>query len=208
MARPIHANADATRRRILASASRLFSERGHGDTSMRDIAGDAKVSLATVHHYFGSKAELYGHCIEAMNSQIAGLEQSLTEPLAAGESLEENLHTIIRESYRFARRHQTALRLVMRTVVDTGGLEKGRRDTVLLPFLGRAVALLKTIVPLAESDIRMSLLSVNYLIARFALSSDEALVRSTASNDISEANTRVEDYLSRVAKSLFLGTTL
>ena len=175
---------------------------------MRDIAADAKVSLATVHHYFGSKAELYRECVDAMYGQLGRLEQSLTAPLAAGASLATHLELIIRESYRFARRHQMALRLVMRTVVDTGELESGRRDTIFLPFLSRAVGLLKTMVPLSESDIRMSLLSINYLVARFALSSDEALIHSTAAPDVEKANARVEDYISRVARSLFLGDGL
>ena len=33
----------------------IFSAKGEGNTSMRDIASGAGVSLGTVHHYFGSK---------------------------------------------------------------------------------------------------------------------------------------------------------
>src|SRR5260221_13397069 len=46
MARPPNADADATRRRILQSAITLFSDRGIGETSVRDVVAASGVSLA------------------------------------------------------------------------------------------------------------------------------------------------------------------
>lgn len=66
MSRPIHADSGATRRRILESAVTRFSGHGLDGASIREIARDADVSLAMVHHYFGSKDELYRTCIDAM----------------------------------------------------------------------------------------------------------------------------------------------
>ncbi len=47
-----------TREAILASARRLFAERGYADTSIRAIAADAGVTPPLVLHFFESKAGL------------------------------------------------------------------------------------------------------------------------------------------------------
>jgi AcrR family transcriptional regulator len=53
-----------TRQAILASAKRLFAERGFDGASMRAIAADAGVDAALITHFFGSKANLLGLAIE------------------------------------------------------------------------------------------------------------------------------------------------
>jgi AcrR family transcriptional regulator len=47
-----------TRTRILDAASKLFLERGYGQTTMMDIAAQADVARDTVHAIFGSKARM------------------------------------------------------------------------------------------------------------------------------------------------------
>jgi|ERR1700678_205924 AcrR family transcriptional regulator len=49
---------DRTRALILDAAERLYSERGFGDVTMRDIVAAAGVNLAAVNYHFGSKDEL------------------------------------------------------------------------------------------------------------------------------------------------------
>jgi AcrR family transcriptional regulator len=48
-----------TRAEILASARGLFAARGFGSTSVRAIAADAGVDPSLVHHYFGTKDDLF-----------------------------------------------------------------------------------------------------------------------------------------------------
>lgn len=52
-----------TRERILATARELFSRNGIGKTSIRAIAADAGVDSALVHHYFGTKEQLFAAAI-------------------------------------------------------------------------------------------------------------------------------------------------
>lgn len=52
------------RERILASARKLFAAHGITNTSIRVIASDAGVDSALVHHYFGTKAELFAAAVE------------------------------------------------------------------------------------------------------------------------------------------------
>lgn len=53
-----------TRAEILASARVLFASRGLASTSIRSIAADAGVDPALVHHYFGSKDDLFVAALE------------------------------------------------------------------------------------------------------------------------------------------------
>lgn len=48
-----------TRAEILASARGLFAARGFASTSVRAIAADAGVDPSLVHHYFGTKDDLF-----------------------------------------------------------------------------------------------------------------------------------------------------
>jgi AcrR family transcriptional regulator len=43
----------------LASAQRLFGEKGYAGATIRGIAADAGVNPALVHHFFGSKEQLF-----------------------------------------------------------------------------------------------------------------------------------------------------
>ena len=52
-----------TRDRILVSARELFARNGIGNTSIRSIAADAGVDPALVHHYFGTKTQLFAAAI-------------------------------------------------------------------------------------------------------------------------------------------------
>ncbi|MFE4824200.1 TetR family transcriptional regulator [Streptomyces sp. NPDC056704] len=58
------AAAPATRDRILDAAREEFSERGYEKTSMRGIAKAAGVDSALVHHYFGTKEQVFEAAIE------------------------------------------------------------------------------------------------------------------------------------------------
>ena len=55
--------ASDTRERILTSARELFARNGIDKTSIRAIAADADVDPALVHHYYGTKTELFAAAI-------------------------------------------------------------------------------------------------------------------------------------------------
>lgn len=53
-----------TRAEILASARRAFAQGGYDGATVRAIAGDAGVDPALVHHFFGTKPELFAAAIQ------------------------------------------------------------------------------------------------------------------------------------------------
>ncbi|WP_329076800.1 TetR family transcriptional regulator [Streptomyces niveus] len=65
--RPARSDADTgpgARERIMEAARTEFAERGYDKTSVRGIAKVAGVDPALVHHYFGTKEEVFGAAIE------------------------------------------------------------------------------------------------------------------------------------------------
>ncbi|MGW7056196.1 TetR/AcrR family transcriptional regulator [Streptomyces sp. NPDC054887] len=67
------------RERILAAARDEFAERGYDKTSMRGIAKAAGVDAALVHHYFGTKDDVFAAAIEI------SFEPALVVPAVLGE---------------------------------------------------------------------------------------------------------------------------
>ena len=59
---------DERRRLILSAATGLFLRRPYDQVSVSDIADDAGVAKGLLHHYFGSKRELYLEVVRAVTS--------------------------------------------------------------------------------------------------------------------------------------------
>ncbi|MFF6775254.1 TetR family transcriptional regulator [Streptomyces sp. NPDC012637] len=77
------------RERILDAAREQFAERGYDKTSMRGIAKAAGVDAALVHHYFGTKDDVFAAAIEVsfepttvVPAIIGGPREAIGERLA------------------------------------------------------------------------------------------------------------------------------
>ena len=63
-----------TRDEILGAARALFAERGYANTSVKEVAARADVSVQTVYDSVGSKAELVRHLNDHIDAE-AGIGQ-------------------------------------------------------------------------------------------------------------------------------------
>src|SRR5512142_1135201 len=61
---------DARRRQLLAAAGKVFAARGYGGTSVKDIVGEAGVSVGTFYFYFPSKEEVFGALFDEMAARV------------------------------------------------------------------------------------------------------------------------------------------
>jgi AcrR family transcriptional regulator len=82
--------AEDTRGRILDAARAAFGERGFDGATIRDIAARAGVDAALVHHYFGTKQQLFVAAMEmpvdfatAVPALLTGPEERLGERFVA-----------------------------------------------------------------------------------------------------------------------------
>ncbi len=195
MARPVKADAEATRRRILEAATALFAERGRGSTPMRAIARRAGVSQACVHHYYGAKEQLYDACVAHTSAELEGLRAELWPGNeAAPQDLRALLDGALRRIFRFACTRRAAIRLNLRTVIDTGALDTRWRERVLLPFLDEVGALLAPLSPLPGLRLRLAIHSLQALFSRYALAAPEELAAVVGAG-VDDPLAAVEDHL-------------
>src|ERR1700735_2082178 len=66
LGRPVGANAEETRRRILIAAMRCVAEVGYAQTTIREIARAADMTSGSLYHYFPNKSDL----LEATSDEI------------------------------------------------------------------------------------------------------------------------------------------
>ncbi|TVL92107.1 TetR family transcriptional regulator [Streptomyces sp. SAJ15] len=88
-ARTESADGPATRDRILGAARAEFAERGYDKTSVRGIAKAAGVDPALVHHYFGTKEQVFGAAVELSLAAALSMPDTLAD--GAEESMGERM---------------------------------------------------------------------------------------------------------------------
>ncbi|MFJ5261071.1 TetR family transcriptional regulator [Streptomyces sp. NPDC088387] len=73
------ADGPAARDRILESAREEFAERGYEKTSVRGIAKAAGVDSALVHHYFGTKEQVFEAAVAAAAAPALGASEAIAD---------------------------------------------------------------------------------------------------------------------------------
>ena len=78
----------ARRLRILEAAARCFAKHGFARTRVEDVAAEARVSRALVHHHFGSKEELAQQVQQHMLEEwTAAVDRAIASAPTAGDAL-------------------------------------------------------------------------------------------------------------------------
>ena len=204
MARPAHADSAATQNRILEAAMRMFGEEGTGSVSIRRIAAASGVSLATVHHYFGSKEQLYDACIRSMYGELEDLRGDVSRAFEHAASPHSLVEQTVRAAFRFAWDHRGAIRLLMRTIIDAGHMDPEHRTSVHLPFLEQASKVLARAFSRKRSEMRLAIQSIMHLVVRYALTDAGELALIAGTNDERRALDAIEDHLARAALGLLI----
>ena len=75
---------EATRGRLIATARRLFAEKGFAATSTEEILGEAEVSRGALYHHFSSKTDLFRATFEAVEDELTA--KLLAVATAGGET--------------------------------------------------------------------------------------------------------------------------
>jgi AcrR family transcriptional regulator len=91
---PQRAASEATRGHIRNTALALFRERGLDETTMRDVAGAAGLSLGAAYYYFPSKEAIVAAYYEyTQDEHLARARQAFSESSDLGDRLRAALHT-------------------------------------------------------------------------------------------------------------------
>ncbi|MFD7167194.1 TetR/AcrR family transcriptional regulator [Streptomyces violascens] len=165
--RPPRAAAEAgpgARERILSAARTEFSDRGYERTSIRGIAKAAGVDAALVHHYFGTKDEVFAAAIEV------DFEPALTVAAILGDSLDGVGDRLARHFLAIWENPatRTPLIAVLRSALTHDAAAKVLRGFVLRRLLERVAGELRVPDPRLRAELAASHM-MGIVIMRYVL---------------------------------------
>ena len=111
---------ERSRRQILDAALELFSHRGYGATSVRDIADSAGVSTGNVYHHFTDKESIYNTIFEEYWSAISSPDFPFNKALASG-IFPDNLEALGWAAEQSVRLYRKQIALIYVDVVEFDG---------------------------------------------------------------------------------------
>jgi AcrR family transcriptional regulator len=109
-----------SRAQVLDAALELFSHRGYGATSMREIAERAGVSTGNVYHHFKDKETIFRSLLDVYWRAIDDPDFPVNRALTTG-SFPENLEEIGRASRESVARYRPYVALIYVDVVEFEG---------------------------------------------------------------------------------------
>ncbi len=99
-----------SKKRIMASAVKLFARKGFATVGMRELAEDADVNLAMINYFFGSKKELLKVILHSFyTSYFEVLHKALTPP----GTLDEKVERLIMNGTQFIKRNRDLVMVVL-----------------------------------------------------------------------------------------------
>lgn len=128
----------ATKTALIASAIKIFQQKGFQMTRVSDIVSDAGVAQGTFYNYFRSKEEIFREvCNDFINQvQITFLKRA--EHMFDGDTSEEvvqNVHQVVRDIFQIYYNNLDVTELLFREGIGNGGIFKEIYEGMLSIFL-------------------------------------------------------------------------
>ncbi len=119
-------NPELSQAKILSSARTLFIERGFDGTSMSAIAKHSGVTQSMIHHYFGSKEELWQAVKKSSYDTYLANQQELLD--LENVDIEAFIETSLRSRFLFFQQNPQTARLLswLQIMEDPTGMETGQ----------------------------------------------------------------------------------
>ena len=158
-----------SRDQILEAALELFSHRGYGATSVRDIAAEAGVSTGNVYHHFPDKETIFRTLLDQYWAAINSPDLPFNRALVTG-TFPDNLEELGRASRELVNGYRRHVALIYVDVVEFEGShirkfysEMSRRFSDFMAVYGRPAEISARLRP------GISPLSAVMLASRFFL---------------------------------------
>jgi len=154
-----------TREAILDAARRAFAERGYQQATIREVAGIAGVDPALVHHYFGTKQDLFVAAVEIPINPFEAFVALVSEE--GLETLGERLLGLFLSVWDQTEQHSPMLALIRSAVSDERAAAM-LREFITEEILGRIARELGT----PDARLRTNLVAsqlVGLIMARYVI---------------------------------------
>jgi AcrR family transcriptional regulator len=166
-----------TREQILRAAREQFAERGYTHTTLRSVAAAAQVHPGLLHHYFGTKQQLYRDALELPVDPWEVLTRLLDD--TPREQFPEALVRQFVSTWRDPTSGARLRAMARRTYgdPDTTSLARAHLETVLIPRFATALDVPQANVAAALSHlIGLTLLDTLIGVGQLGMLSDDDLV--------------------------------
>jgi AcrR family transcriptional regulator len=189
-------NPEESRRRILDAAERAFSLRGFAGARLRDIAQEAGVHHALVHHYYGDKQGLFA---EVVKRGLGRVSSAGLETLKDKDDFEAVTRAFVGVLFDFCANNQNLLRIIEGAFRDRSSVAYGVTAEALGSLAGPLTTTLKGRIEKgqASGQIRrdisadsLILLGFGAIVYRFITAED--LLRATGIAGSGEFDANVE----------------
>jgi len=149
---------DATARRLLDSAERLFGEHGYNGVGMRALAQDAQVNLAATTYHFGSKKALY---VETFLRRFRMVNAERLRLLAAAEQaahaqplpVERIMDCMMRPTVLMGLEHPAFNKLVARSMMAPPKFLHEHLKAEFEPVVGIFIGALERALPAVPTEV-------------------------------------------------------
>ena len=141
-------NPEESRRRILDAAERAFSLRGFAGARLRDIAQEAGVHHALVHHYYGDKRGLFQ---EVVKRGLGRISNAGLATLEGATTLETTPRAFVGTLFDFCANNQNLLRIIEGAFRDREGVSFGVTEEQLGTLAGPLLETLKKRIELGQN---------------------------------------------------------
>lgn len=102
MIRKLTGKGERIRQKMIETTARILRERGFKSATVRAIAKEADVNIASIKYYFGSKEELIGCALDYMMGNFENIVAYLDDPRLTPR---ERLKKYILSYFKLARKH-------------------------------------------------------------------------------------------------------
>ena len=168
-----------SRRKILKTASELFSEFGFLGVSMETIAKKLNITKAALYYHFKSKKELY---FEVLEKSFQNLVDSIDREVSKANSPEEAIIRAIRGYLKFGLKEKNLIRCLVLKTPDKD-LEIANYTTKLRKRINRRFqAILKEILKKLSGSFLSKKIDLKFTTSFLLGTMDGLILESTLSN--------------------------
>lgn len=132
-----------SREALLAVSERLFTEKGYGAVSTRELAEAAGVNLGAIQYHFGSKAKLFIATLQRMmeSSVCTKATLALSGPCSTQEEAGVLVCRFVRSFMHYLLRHDgpQACRLMFREILSDSANDEELSEALVSTFVERFV---------------------------------------------------------------------
>ncbi|MBT8494986.1 MAG: TetR/AcrR family transcriptional regulator [Deltaproteobacteria bacterium] len=187
---------------ILEHARALLAESGVDGFSVREVARRAGIRVSTLQYHYKSRDQLVEACLDEIYGWLSQLGERLKDESMANLDHPTTIAWAVREGYRFARRNRPVVRLMEKSITDTGGLNARRRAQMRSSLMTGLANWLAPQSTHSQNELMLRVQSVIMLIGQYAILDDDNLLDISEATAIDDAEQVVADHLVGVATNL------